>query len=307
MCSTPYSGSFSAGVSMPSYPLVSVIIPYYKQEAFLAETVRSAQQQTYPNFEIIVVDDGSPVPASSVLPKSSDVRVLRTENRGRSAARNLGFQTSLGEYIVFLDSDDRLLPGAIEAHIKALAEHPKAVLSFGAQRIIDEYGHEVRPPHICRPRKDYFLMLLEGNPIGCPGATMIRRHAFVQAGPFDEFFCPTEDYHLYLRLARNHPFVQHGFCVVEYRLHSNSSSQDKEAVLAGVMATLNSMENTLTPHERRRARYGRGRWAHGCRPNKTLAYRLHGLYYSFRAMLGVPLRSHFSSQDSEGTRASLGL
>ena len=63
-------------------PLVSVIIAYYKQERFIAETVRSVQQQTYRHFEIIVVDDGSPVPAASVLPESSDVLVLRTENQG---------------------------------------------------------------------------------------------------------------------------------------------------------------------------------------------------------------------------------
>jgi glycosyltransferase involved in cell wall biosynthesis len=107
------SGRFS--VSKPSYPLVSVIIPYYKQERFVAETVRSAQQQTYPNFEIIVVDDGSPVPASSVLPESSDVLVLRTDHRGFPAAtRNFGFKQSSGEYLVFLDSDDRLSPGALD-------------------------------------------------------------------------------------------------------------------------------------------------------------------------------------------------
>jgi glycosyltransferase involved in cell wall biosynthesis len=107
----------SAGVADPSYPLVSVIIPYYKQERFVAETVSSVTRQTYPNLEIIVVDDGSPVPASSVLPGGNDVQILRTVNRGCPAARNFGFQRSSGEYLVFLDSDDRLSPGALEAHV----------------------------------------------------------------------------------------------------------------------------------------------------------------------------------------------
>ena len=302
MCPTPHSGRFSAGVS--TYPLVSVIIPYYKQERFVAETVRSAQKQTYPNFEIIVVDDGSPVPASSVLPESSDMLVLRTDHRGSPAAtRNFGFKQSSGEYLVFLDSDDRLSPGALEAHIKALAKHPEAVLSFGAQRIIDEDGHEIRPAHICRPRKNYFLMLLEGNPIGCPGATMIRRDAFIEAERFDESFRIVEDYRLYLRLARRHPFVRLDSCVVDYRFHRNSLSQDKERMFKGIFDALDRVEaeTILTAYERRRLRHGRGRWMHEFRANKTLAYRLRGLYYSFRAMLGVPFRSYFGSQSQSGT------
>jgi glycosyltransferase involved in cell wall biosynthesis len=71
--------------------LVSVIVSCYKQETFIAETLRSIQQQTYPNVEIIVVDNGSPVPAVAVLPESSNVRILRTENRGCPAARNFDF------------------------------------------------------------------------------------------------------------------------------------------------------------------------------------------------------------------------
>jgi glycosyltransferase involved in cell wall biosynthesis len=216
------------GACAAKYPLVSVIIPYYRQEQFLAETVQSVRQQTYPNFEIIVVDDGSPVPATSVLLEKEDVLVLRMDHRGCPAAtRNLGFSRSSGEYLVFLDGDDRLTPGALHIQIKALTERPDAALSFGAQRIIDEAGNEVRPAHTCRPRKDYFLMLLEGNPIGCPGATMIRRDAFIEAGLFDESFRIIEDYYLYLRLARRHPFVRHGSYVVDYRFHRNSMSQDK--------------------------------------------------------------------------------
>ena len=175
--SGPQSDTLSPGVCKSTHPRVSVIIAYYEQESFIAETVRSVQQQTYTHFEIIVVDDGSPVPAASVLPESSEVLVLRTENRGCAAARNFGFKQSSGDFLVFLDSDDRLTPGALEAHLKAFAECPAAALSFGAQRFIDEDSLEIRASHNCRPRKNYFLMLLEGNPIGTPGAAMIRREA----------------------------------------------------------------------------------------------------------------------------------
>ena len=302
----PDKDTASAGTPPSSSPLVSVIIAYHKQEKFIAETVRSVQQQTYRNFEIIVVDDGSPVPATSVLPESSDVLVSRSENHGCPAARNLGFRQSSGEFLVFLDSDDRLTSGALEAHLKSFAELPEAALSFGAQRCIDEHGRELRPPHICRPRKNYFLMLLEGNPIGTPGATMIRREPFIEAGLFDESIRIVEDYPLYLRLARKYPFVRSDFCVVDYRFHTNSMSRDKEGMFRGIMRALDQLEaeETLTPFERRRLNHGRRRWQYEFRPNETLAYRLEGLYYRFRAMLTVPLRSYFGSRDAGGTFSS---
>jgi glycosyltransferase involved in cell wall biosynthesis len=280
---------------MPPLPLVSVIIAYYKQEGFIAETVRSVQQQTYPHFEIIVVDDGSPVPASSVLPESSEVRILRTENRGCPAARNFGFQQSSGDFLVFLDSDDRLTPEALAAHLTAFAECPAAALSFGAQRFIDEQSREIRAPHNCRPRNNYFLMLLEGNPIGTPGAAMIRRDAFVEAGFFDEAVRIVEDYPLYLRLARKHPIVQSPACVIDYRWHTNSMSRDREGMYKGIMHALDRLEaeTELTAAEQRRLRHGRRRWRHEFRPKETLVYRMEGLYYRFRAMLTVPLRSYF--------------
>jgi glycosyltransferase involved in cell wall biosynthesis len=293
----PLSATLSVAAHRPPYPLVSVIIAYHKQERFIAETVRSVQQQTYPNIEIIVVDDGSPIPASSVLPESSDVRILRTENRGCPSARNFGFQQSSGDFLIFLDSDDRLTPAALEAHLKAFAECPAAALSFGAQRFIDEHNREIRPPHNCRPRNNYFLMLLEGNPIGTPGAAMIRREAFIEAGRFDESVRIVEDYPLYLRLARKHPIAQSPACVIDYRFHTNSMSRDKEAMFKGIMHALDRLEaeTTLTPAERRRLHHGRKRWRHEFRPKETLAYRIEGLYYRFRAMLTVPVRSYFRS------------
>jgi GT2 family glycosyltransferase len=286
-----------SNVSKVGYPLVSVIIAYYGQEAFIAETVKSVQQQTYPIIEIILVDDGSPVPANSVLNRSRNVQIFRTENRGCPAARNFGFQRSSGGFLVFLDSDDRLAPGALEAHLKAFAEHPAAALSFGAQRSIDERGREIRAPHNCRPRSNYFMMLLEGNPIGTPGAAMIRRDAFVEAGLFDESVRIVEDYPLYLRLAKKHPIVQSPSCVIDYRFHTNSMSRDKEGMFKGIMRALDQLEaeTELTASERRRLRHGRGRWRHEFRPKETLAYRLAGLYYRFRAMLTVPLRSYFDT------------
>lgn len=276
-------------------PLVSVIIPYFNHAEYLAETVESARQQRYPHLEIIVVDDGSTVPASSILEASENVVLLRTENRGVSSARNIGYRNSRGEYLIFLDADDPLMPGAVEAHLNAFSANPDAGMTFGPARIIDGAGNEIRPPKICRPRKNYFAMLLESNPIACPSSTMIRRQAFVAAGFFDETFRNAEDYHLYLRLARQRPVIQHNACVVSYRKHIGGKSNNTDRMTAAVMAILDQFENDplLSRSERRTLLRGRKRWMHAFRPKKTLGYRLEGLYYHFRAMLTVPVRYYF--------------
>jgi glycosyltransferase involved in cell wall biosynthesis len=271
------------------YPVVSVIIPYFKAEAYIEETVRSVEEQNYPAIEIIVVDDGSPVPARAVLGERENLLILRTKNQERSAARNFGFERSSGEYIIFLDADDKLVPGAIEAQLKTLTAQPDAALVFGAARLIDKNSGELKPAHICRPRRDYFLMLLEGNPIASPGAAMIRRDALNETRLWNLSFRQAEDYLLYLQLARRHKLVQHSECVLEYRIHGNNTSQDKEGMLTATLAVLDlfEKETSLSGSERRRLRHGRRRWVHVFRPEDSLRYRLHEMYYRFHAMFGV--------------------
>ena len=276
-------------------PLVSIIIPYFNHPRFVAEAVESARSQQHRNIEIILVDDGSAVAASDILHDTQDVVMIRTTNQGVSAARNLGFQSSLGEFLIFLDSDDRLLPCAIQAHLKLFAEYPEAGLSFGPAQIIDEKGHAVDHPHLCRPRNDYFPMLLGTNPIGCPGGAMLRRQAFLDAGLFDASYRNADDYHLYLRLARLYPFKQHSTCVVEYRKHGGGKSLQKDKMLAAVMRALDEHElgGHLNAYERKELKRGRARWLHTYQPQQTLAYRILSLYFSVRAMLTVSPRHYF--------------
>jgi len=281
----------------PSEPLVSVIIPYYNQPAYLAETVASVRRQNYPRIEIVVVDDGSSIPAYTLLEPagSDDLLIFRTSNGGAAAARNHGVTRSSGDFLVFLDSDDRLRPGALHAHLEVLLRHPDVAMTFGSILLIDADGRDLARPQLCRPRTDYFPMLLECNPIGCPGSAMVRRNAFLQAGTFDGSLRNAEDYDLYLKIARRHPIRQVPVCVADYRQHSGGKSQNKERMLAAVMNILDRLEDreSLTPTERRRLAHARRRWQHQFRPRSTPAYRLRGLYYSFCAMLSVSPRYYF--------------
>ena len=275
--------------------LVSIIIPYFNHPQFIGDAVLSATQQTYSNIEVIVVDDGSAVAADSVVCKSPLVSLFRTENHGVSDARNTGFARSSGKFLVFLDSDDRLAPDAVQSHLNLFRDNPEVGLTFGASRIIDKDGVVIRAPHICRPRNCYFEMLLGSNPISCPGAAMIRRDAFLDAGMFDSSYKNADDYHLYLRLAKKFPVKQQDKCVVDYRKHGGGKSLHKERMLTAVMRALDEMEQSwrLNAREVRKLQRGRSRWLHTFQPERTLRYRLMTLYFSFRAMLTVSVRHYF--------------
>src|SRR5215204_5307150 len=117
-------------------PLVSVIIPCYNQAHFLGEAIESVLAQSYPHFEIIVVDDGSTDNTFEVASHYSKVRLIRQENRGVSRARNAGLRESEGSYVVFLDADDRLLPGALDAGLECFEAHPESAFVDGDYRYI---------------------------------------------------------------------------------------------------------------------------------------------------------------------------
>lgn len=274
-----------------SLPLVSVIIPYYvsspDQKDFILETVLSVKQQTYPNIELIVIDDGSPIPAAPVLTGIEDIQLLRTENAGAPAARNFGFERSSGQYLVFLDGDDLLSADAIEKNLEALVKHPEASLSFGAVRLINEHGDEICPSRACRARWNYFWLLLETNPIWSSGSTLIRREAFVQAGLFRDFKTfQVDDYELYLKLSRVGTFVQHTSCVLEYRRHGNNMSNNRKRMLVATLEVLQRVadEENLTAFERLQLRRGRRRWKYAFRDDDRLITRFMNRYYRYTSV-----------------------
>ncbi len=276
--------------SGPELPRVSVIIPFYKQAKYLPAAVASVRAQDYPNCELIVVDDGSPVPASEVLEDAGELVLIRTENRGVSAARNTGAARSTGEYLLFFDADDLMPPGSIAAHVEAMRNVPEAALCFAARRDIEADGTVFRADHICRPRRSYFHMLLQSNPLGGPGTCLIRSAAFGKAGGFDESLAMAEDYDLWLKLAMEGPVVRHTHCVMEYRRHETNVSSDQEAMLASTLFVLDRLAPRLAPGDRRRIGHAKQRWRHVFLPRPGWRYRLAGLYYGLRAMRAVDWR-----------------
>jgi glycosyltransferase involved in cell wall biosynthesis len=222
--------------------LVSVIIPCYNQGKYLGEAIESILAQSYRHFEIIVIDDGSGDETSEVAARYEEVKCVRQENRGLSGARNRGIEESRGELVVFVDADDRLKREGLEAGVKAMREHPDCALVFGHSQFIASDGSPLATQRNGFIEYDYYLALLQYNCINLPAAAMYRRSLFDTVKGFNSSIDATEDYDMYLRIAREHKIVCHHELIAEYRQHGDQMSGDPVLMLKSVMATLNSQK-----------------------------------------------------------------
>jgi glycosyltransferase involved in cell wall biosynthesis len=217
--------------------LVSVIIPCYNQSHFLKEAIESIRGQTYNEYEIIVINDGSTDQTGAVARKFSNVRLIEQNNTGLASARNAGLYESKGEFVVFLDSDDRLLPRSLETGVRVLRQHPECAFVSGFCNYIDFDGSNL--PFIAQPQiadeSDHYTALLQKNYIWSPANVMYRRSIFEQVSGFDTAINPTADYELYLRIAKHFSVLQHGEIVAEYRQHVESMSSNHARMLKYIL------------------------------------------------------------------------
>jgi glycosyltransferase involved in cell wall biosynthesis len=178
-------------------PKVTVIIPVYNVEALVGATLKSVLQQTYPDFEILVVDDGSTDGSLAICQEFPDprIRIVRQQNRGLAGARNTGIRHAQGEYLAFLDSDDLWLPEKLAKHVAHLDHAPEVGVSFSRSRFIDEAGQDIgiyqmpkltdiTPGHLfCR------------NPIGNGSAVVLRKAVLEEIKFQDNFYGEVEDFY----------------------------------------------------------------------------------------------------------------
>ena len=241
--------------SRPEGGKVSVVIPCYNQARFLGEAIQSVLCQGYTDLEIIVVDDGSKdgteEVASGYAKEDPRVRLIRQENRGLAAARNRGLAEAGGEYIVFLDSDDRLVLEALEVGVRELEAHPRCAFVSGICRKITANGSIVPGWEQFRVRDDPYLELLRSCPVYVP-AVMYRRSVFDAVGDFDTSYRAAEDYDLYYRILERFPVYCHDTLVAEIRRHEANMTRNRTLMLKYNMAALRSQRKRV----REDARYG---------------------------------------------------
>lgn len=240
---------------------VSVVIPCYNQARFLGEAIQSVLCQGYPDLEIIVVDDGSKDStegvASAYAKEDPRVRLTRQENRGLAAARNRGLSEAEGEYVVFLDSDDRLVLDALEVGVRELEAHPGCAFVSGICRKITADGSVVPGWEQFRVRDDPYLELLRSCPVYVP-AVMYRRSVFDAVGDFDTSYRAAEDYDLYYRILERFPAHCHDTLVAEIRRHEANMTRDRALMLKYNMAALRSQRKRVKENARYKDAYKAG-------------------------------------------------
>src|SRR5215210_86401 len=251
----PFSGS------RPEGGKVSVVIPCYNQARFLGEAIQSVLCQGYTDLEIIVVDDGSKdgtgEVASGYAKEDPRVRLIRQENRGLAAARNRGLAEAGGEYVVFLDSDDRLVSEALEVGVRELEAHPGCAFVSGICRKITADGSIVPGWEQFRVRDDPYLELLRSCPVYVP-AVMYRRSVFDAVGGFDTSYKAAEDYDLYYRILERFPVYCHETLVAEIRRHDANMTHDRTLMLKYNMDALRSQRKRLKEDARYKDAYKAG-------------------------------------------------
>jgi glycosyltransferase involved in cell wall biosynthesis len=247
---TRVRGRYRGSAYRPDAGLVTVVIPCYNQARFLGEAIESALSQTYKNFKVVVVDDGSDDHTSEVAARYGRVRLVRQENNGLAAARNRGMAEGEGEYVVFLDADDRLLPDALEVGARELEAHPDCAFVSGHCTLIAHEGSRLPTPSQLCVEEDHYLKLLQICYIWAPASVIYRRTVFDSVGGFDSSVSAAADYDLYLRIARRYPVRCHEQAVVEYRQHEASMSRDHELMLRSVLAVLDSQRHYVDGNER---------------------------------------------------------
>lgn len=253
--------------------LVSVVIPCYNHAHFLGSALESVLAQGYGRIETLVIDDGSTDNTRAVTERYPSVRYLRQVNRGAAAARNAGIAESRGDFLVFLDADDRLLSWAVETGLRALRKDGPIACAIGACRDIGPGGEPLGVPDQLLVHRDHYLALLKSCFILSGSSVMFSRQCLEAVGGFDESYPAGDDYDLYLRIARRFPIECHGRVVTEYRRHAYSLTGDPVRTLHGEMRALRAQRSAVRNRSERAAlRSGRrrARLTHG----KSLRWRL---------------------------------
>lgn len=217
-------------------PMVSVIIPTYNRADVLARAIQSVLAQTFTDFELIVVDDGSSDRTADVVRGFSDrVRLVRQENRGVSAARNTGIKISQGRLIAFLDSDDEWLPRKLEKQVALFSD---GHFICHTDELWYRDGKPVPQKEIHRKQGGWFFTRALERCLISPSSVVLSRALLDEVGWFDEDLLAAEDYDLWLRVTAFYEVafvpeplvIKHGGC--ENQLSESTRAIDVYRILA---------------------------------------------------------------------------
>lgn len=220
---------------------VNVVVPCHNGARFIGEALKSALQQTHRDVTILVVDDGSTDGTARIARSfGSRVRVIQQPKRGVSAARNLAIDAADGDYIAFLDADDRWHPDKLSRQVAYMAEHPTCGLVHTAIRHIDDAGRVTGGPASAAVKRstqgDCLAPLLSRNTLAT--SSVLLRRAVLQGERFLTDLAAAEDWDLWLRLASRARFGYVDEELTDYRFHDSNTVRHCELMLTGELRVI---------------------------------------------------------------------
>jgi len=229
-------------------PEVSVIMPVYNGERFLAEAIESVLSQSFEDLELICVDDGSIDESKDIIHSFHDERIkyLYQKNSGSPArGRNVGINESKGNYIAFIDQDDLYMPESIYERVNCFINDPKINFVYSDCEIIDVEGNRISDSIITHANKipysgKCFKKLFLGNFIPIQGV-MVNRKVFDSVGLFNEHLVGTDDYEMLLRISYHYPVVYVDKTLARWRSHQLSLSHNQHQMDENVANCLDSV------------------------------------------------------------------
>ena len=224
-------------------PEISCIIPTFNRAPLLTEAIRSITRQTFSNWELIIVDDGSTdnteSQVKSFTERDSRIMFYKNPRTGGSAARNFGISKALGEYVAFLDDDDISLPHRFESQLKAAKKSGNSFMVSGYQIRKRDTGKLISEQKL----------ELKGNGSGFPSRWLINRKLLEKVGGFDESFPSMQDIELSYRLSKYETFALHDDIVAVLYHTENSVSTAKGNALTGKVMLMERLGSVMDPHE----------------------------------------------------------
>ena len=233
---------------MHDSPRVSVIIPAYNRAGIVPRAIRSVLAQTFQDWELIVVDDGSKDATCEAVEKFSDARirlVRHSQNRGQSAAQNTGIRAAQGEYVAFLDSDDEWLPDKLAEEMKVFkAAGPAVGMTYSGKMLVDESGRTllVRMP---TRRGRVYQDLLAWDFIGSCSRVNVRKDVLDAVHGFDESLVNCQDWDLWLRIAKVSEVAAVDKCVVKRHMGSDQVSGSLRSICEGKMKMISKYRDEM--------------------------------------------------------------
>jgi glycosyltransferase involved in cell wall biosynthesis len=216
-------------------PKVSVVIPAYNAMAYLPETVESVLKQTFTDFEVLIIDDGSSDHIVQWASQVTDrrVKLISQENQGVSAARNTGIAHAKGEYVAFLDADDLWEPTKLEKQVHCLENNPAAGLVYTWSALIDQLGNPLGILLASHIEGNVWEQIVVKDMISNGSSPMVRRSCFETVGVFDpdRKISGAADRDMWIRIAASYPFIVVKEPLTLYRRHPQSMAKNRSEML----------------------------------------------------------------------------